>query len=251
MSVPLYEQNEFRLDPDDLERVITDNTRLIIINSPSNPTGAVLGKEEIIRIAEIAEKYDVYLVSDEIYSRLNFSESNTFYSPSMLDKCKERTIVINGFSKAFAMTGWRLGAAIGPEEVIAKMGLLNETIVSCVPPFIQSAGIVAIEQEHTELEHMKREYVKRRDVIVAGLNSIPGVSCVQPKGAIYAFANIQDTGMSSDEFADFSLNQAKVGLLPGNSFGIYGEGFVRLSYVTGLEKIYMAIESIEKALRRR
>ena len=250
VSVPIYEKNNFRLNPNDLEKAITDKTRLIIINSPSNPTGSILTSNEVDQIVKIVKQRDIYLVSDEIYSRLNFSEEEGFETPSLYDKCKERTIVINGFSKAYAMTGWRLGVAIGPEVVIEKMGLLNETIVSCVPPFIQQAGIVAIEENHQELSLMKSEYKRRRDYIVAGLNSLKGVSCIMPEGAIYAFPNITETGMSSDEFADFSLNEAQVALLPGNNFGEYGEGYVRLSYVTGLENIEIAINRLGKALRR-
>jgi len=251
VTVPLKEENEFRLDPEDLRRKITDKTRLIIINSPSNPTGAVMTEDEIKQVAEIAKEYDIYLLSDEIYGRLIFNSDSIFLSPSYIDGCKERTIIINGFSKAYAMTGWRLGVAIGPESLIEKMGLLVSTIISCVPPFIQQAGIEAIQGDQSRIIHMKSEYDKRRKVLVDGLNSLPGVSCVMPRGAVYAFPNITKTGMTSEEFADFSLEKAQVALLPGTDFGEYGKGFVRMCYVNSQENIEKAIKALDIALRNR
>lgn len=251
VTVPLREENDFRLNPEDLRAKITDKTKMIIINSPSNPTGAVMSESDIKAVSEIAQEYGIYLLSDEIYGRLIFNESSKFLSPSYLDKCKERTIIINGFSKAFAMTGWRLGVAIGPKLLIEKMGLLVSTIVSCVPPFIQRAGIEAIKGDQTQVKMMKIEYDKRRKVLVDGLNSLPGVSCVMPTGAIYAFPNIQDTGMTSDEFADFSLEKAGVALLPGNNFGQCGEGYVRICYVNSLDNIKKAIGALDSALRNK
>lgn len=251
VTVPLYESNQFRLNPDDLRRRITAKTRLIIINSPSNPTGAVMTPEEIDAVARIAAEHDVYLLSDEIYARMVFDGVNRFYSPAVLDQCKDRTIIINGFSKAFAMTGWRLGVAIGPTDVVEKMGLVVQTIASCVPPFIQRAGIEAIEGDQAAITAMRVAYQERRDVLVDGLNRIPGVSCVKPEGAMYAFANVSGTGMNSDAFADFALKEAGVALLPGNNFGAHGEGFVRLCYVNSLENIRCAIENLEAAMKRR
>jgi aspartate aminotransferase len=248
VTVPLYEHNQFRLNPDDLRKRITSKTRLIIINSPSNPTGAVMTPDEIDEVARIAEEHDIYLLSDEIYARMVFDGEKKFHTPSMLDQCKERTIIINGFSKAFAMTGWRLGVAIGPKEVIEKMGLVVQTIVSCVPPFIQLAGIEAIKGDQSAVREMLSVYQQRRDVMVEGLNSIPGIKCVEPEGALYAFANISDTGMTSEEFTDFALEKAGVALLPGNNFGEYGEGFIRLCYVNTLENIKCAIDQLKQAL---
>lgn len=251
VSVPLYESNHFRMNPDDLRKRITSKTRLIILNSPSNPTGAVMTLEEIDEVARIAEEHDIYLLSDEIYARMVFDGENHFHSPSKLDQCKERTIIINGFSKAFAMTGWRLGVAIGPKEVIEKMGLVVQTIVSCVPPFIQLAGIEAIKGDQTLIVKMMAEYQKRRDVLVAGLNDIPGIKCVKPEGALYVFPNIASTGMSSEEFADFALEKAGVALLPGSNFGKHGQGFVRLCYVNTLENIELAIKKLAQAIKER
>lgn len=251
VTVKLKEENQFRLNPEDLKDAITNKTRLIILNTPSNPTGSVMLPSEIERVAQIAKDNDVYLLSDEIYGRLIFNNEKSFKSPSYIDHCKERTIILNGFSKAFAMTGWRLGVAIGPEEVIEKMGLLVSTIVSCVPPFIQRAGIEAITGDQTALIKMKEEYNERRKILVNGLNSIAGISCIEPDGAIYAFPNISGTGMSSDEFAKFALEEAGVALLPGNNFGESGEGFVRICYVNTTENILKAINKLKEALERR
>ncbi len=251
VTVKLKEENQFRLVPNDLERAITNKTRLIILNTPSNPTGSVMTPDEIRRVAEIAKKYDIYLLSDEIYGRLIFNNEKKFLSPSYMDQCKERTIIINGFSKAFAMTGWRLGVAIGPENVIEKMGLLVSTIVSCVPTFIQRAGIEAIVGEQSALIEMKNEYNERRKILVDGLNSIDGITCIEPDGAIYAFPNITGTGMSSDEFADFALDKAGVALLPGNNFGEAGEGYVRICYVNTKENIKKALQNLKIALENR
>lgn len=249
VTVPLHESNQFRLDPEDLRRRITSKTRLIIINSPSNPTGAVMTPDEINEVASIAAEHDIYLLSDEIYARMVFDGENRFHTPAILDQCKERTIIINGFSKAFAMTGWRLGVAIGPKEVIEKMGLVVQTIVSCVPPFIQIAGIEAINGDQSAISDMRAAYQQRRNVLVEGLNNIPGIHCVKPDGAMYAFPSITGTGMTSDEFAQFALEKAGVALLPGNNFGKHGEGFVRLCYVNTLVNIELAIEHLEQALK--
>lgn len=251
VTVPLHESNQFRLNPDDLRKAITPKTRLIILNSPSNPTGAVMTAEEIDEVARIAEEHDIYLLSDEIYARMVFDGGSRFHTPAVLDKCKERTIIINGFSKAFAMTGWRLGVAIGPKDVIEKMGLVIQTIVSCVPPFIQAAGIEAIKGDQSAITEMLRSYQQRRDVLVNGLNAIAGIKCVKPEGALYAFPNVSGTGMSSDEFADFALEKAGVALLPGNNFGAHGEGFVRLCYVNTQENIERAIEKLTQAIKER
>lgn len=248
VCVPLRESNGFRLDPDDLRSKITSRTRLIIVNSPSNPTGAVMTPEDLKEVARIAAENDIYLVSDEIYARLVFGGADVFYSPATTDRCRERIIVINGFSKAFAMTGWRLGVAIGPAQVIEKMGLLVQTIVSCVPPFVQRAGIEAINGDQGAIHSMRVAYQERRDALVQGLNQVPGLTCVKPEGAMYAFPNITGTGMTSDEFSNFALEKASVALLPGNNFGVHGEGFVRLCYANSLGNIRRAVDQLGRAL---
>ncbi len=251
VRVPLKEENAFRMNPDDVRALITDKTRLIIMNSPQNPTGSVMTVEEIEEMAKIAEEYDLFLFSDEIYSRMMFDDTAKFSSPGYLDECKKRTIIANGFSKAFAMTGWRIGIAIGPEDVIAKMALLLQTTSSCVTPFIQYAALEAITGNQDQVKVMVDEYKERRDLIVDGLNAIKGITCVRPGGAIYVFANIKGTGMTSDEFVDFVLNEAGVALLPGNNFGIYGEGYIRMCCVTAKKDIIEGLRRMKVALEKR
>ncbi len=250
IKIPLYEKNEFRLNPKDVEKAITDKTRMIIINSPSNPTGAVMTEEEIKEIYEIARKYDIYLLSDEIYARMMHKDSDTqFCSPSKYDHCKERTIIVNGFSKSYAMTGWRLGIVIGPSELIEKMGLLLETTTSCVSPFIQIGGIEALRGDQEPINKMMKEFRERRDLIVKELNNVPGMSCINPKGAFYVFPNIKQTGLTSQEFAELMLNRAGVAVCPGSFFGEQGEGYVRLCYANSLENIKKGIERMKDALK--
>ncbi len=251
VPVPLREENEFRMHPDDVRRAITPKTRLIILNSPHNPTGSVMTPEEIDAIAAIAEEHELFLYSDEVYARMIFDDATPFHSPSKRDRCRERTIVANGFSKAFAMTGWRLGVAIGPSDVIEKMGLLLQTTSSCVAPFIQRAGIEAIIGDQTQVNAMMTEYRLRRDLLVDGLNKIPGISCLKPGGAIYVFPSIAGTGLTSDQFADLMLEQAGVAVLPGNNFGAAGEGFVRLCYAVSRERITEGLKRIEQTLQAR
>jgi len=246
IRIPLKEENEFRMNPKDIEEKITEKTRLIIINSPQNPTGSVMTKDELKEVYEIAKKHDLYLYSDEIYARMIYDDSE-FFSPSIYDKCLERTIISNGFSKSFAMTGWRLGALIGPTNVIEKMGLLLQTTSSCVSPFIQKAGIEAIKGDQVEIRNMVKEYQERRDLLVDGLNSIDGISCLKPGGAFYLFANIKETGMTSDQMANFLLEHAGVVVLPGNDFG---EGYIRFCFATNQENIQKAIVKIKNALKR-
>ena len=251
VPVPLREENQFRMNPDDVRKRITEKTRLIIINSPNNPTGSRMVRSELEAIALIAREHDIYLLSDEVYARLVYESTEIFYSPSSVDCCQERTILSNGFSKAFAMTGWRLGSLIGPEDVIAKMGLLLQMTSSCVSPFIQRAGIEAISGDQSESKVMVDEYKKRRNLLVEGLNSLPCVSCLLPEGAFYVFPNISRTGMTSEEFAEVMLNEASVALLPGTNFGSNGEGHVRLCYAVSRDCIVKGIERMRKVLESR
>lgn len=246
VGIPLREENSFHMGANEIRKRITNKTRLIIINSPQNPTGAVMTKEEIEEIALVAEEHDIYLLSDEIYSRVIYDKVH--YSPSILDKCLERTIILNGFAKSFSMPGWRLGYAIGPHEVIKKMGLLFQTIYSCTPPFVQYGGISALKGNQEVIEKRIQLYKSLRDLIVRKLNGIPGVSCLVPDGACYVFPNIKKTGINSVEFADFVLEKAGVALLPGTCFGECGEGYVRLCYTRRPEIVEKGCERIKKAL---
>jgi aspartate/methionine/tyrosine aminotransferase len=250
VRVPAREENEFRLSPKDVEAAITDKTTMILVNSPSNPLGAVMTEEEIRRIYDIAERHDLWLLSDEIYTRIVYDEARTnFFSPSVIDRCQERTIVVNGFSKTYAMTGWRLGISTAPEELTSKMRLLLETTSSCVQLFLQRAALEALNGSQDSVHEMVAEYQKRRDYIVQKLNNIAGISCVNPKGAFYVFPNIRETGRTSQEFADTMLEEAGVALAPGPVFGEYGEGFVRLSYCNSMENIENGLERMDYALR--
>lgn len=248
IRVPLKEENKFKMNPDDIRRAITPKTRLIIINSPNNPTGSVISPEDLDEIYKIAKEKNIYLLSDEVYSRMLYGETK-FHSPSVNDKCKESTIIINGFSKSFAMTGWRLGVAIGPKEIIEKMGLLVQALCSCTPPFIQRAGIAAIKGNQSDVRKMVAIYKKRRNMLVDGLNKIPGIKCLKNEGAFYVFPNIKGTGMTSEEFADFALEKAKVALLPGTNFGECGRGYIRLTYATSAESIKKGLKRLEMAIK--
>jgi len=249
VRIPLLEKNDFRLNPIDVAKAVTDKTRMIIINSPSNPTGALMTEKEIRDIYEIAKERNIFLLSDEIYARMVYQDQGVkFFSPACLDRCTENTIIVNGFSKSYAMTGWRLGVATGPRELIDKMGLLLETTTSCVSPFIQMAGVEALTGSQETIYRMIDEYRKRRDVMVAGLNSLPGISCITPKGAFYVFPNINNTHLGSRKFCTVMLEKAGVSLTPGTVFGENGEGYVRLCYVNSLENIQKGIERMGKAL---
>lgn len=228
--------NSFGVNLVELESRITPRTRMIILTSPNNPSGSVLSKVELESIYEIAAKHNIYLYSDEIYSRMVYEKSD-FYSISELDACRERVILANGFSKAFAMTGWRLGVLVAPEPLAEKMMLILQTTSSCVSPFIQRAGAEAINGTQREVEDMMSEYRRRRDLLVEGLNSIPGISCESPKGAFYVFADVSSFGISSEDFATRALEDAGIAILPGTDFGPNGEGFVRLSFANSISRL--------------
>ena len=246
VKIPLSESNDFRLDPDDLRKVVSNNTKMIIINSPHNPTGAVMTEDEIREVYEIAEYYDIYLLSDEVYARMVYEDTNTkFCSPSVYDQCRERTLIVHSFSKSYAMTGWRIGAITAPEKVIKRMSLLLETITSCVSPFVQLGAVKAMTDSQEYVDGMIAEYRKRRDIIVAGLNEIKGISCLKPGGAFYVFPNIQNTGYTSEEFSRIVLEKANVATCPGIFFGTAAEGYVRFCFANSQSNIKEALDRIE------
>jgi aspartate/methionine/tyrosine aminotransferase len=246
---PLYEKNAFRMRAEDIEPLITDKTRLLIINSPQNPTGAITEPWALKEIYELAVKYDLYVYSDEIYARMVYGDQD-FFSIASLDQCKERVILSNGFSKAFAMTGWRLGTLVMPPIVAERMMMLLQTTSSCVAPFLQRAGIEAIKGDQQAVNAMMTEYKERRDILIPALNSIPGISCHTPGGAFYAFPNISSFGMNSEDFADYMLENAGIAILPGSCFGQQGEGFVRIVYASSREKIKEALSRLENACKK-
>ena len=249
VKVPTYESNEFKIDPKDLRKAVTKKTRMIIINSPNNPTGAVMNEGEIKEIYEIAESFDLYLLSDEVYGRMVYKDDHTqFFSPTVYDQCKERTLLVHSFSKSYAMTGWRIGAIAGPEEVARRMALLLETIASCVSPFIQLAAVQAMTSSQDNIDSMISTYRKRRDLIVSGLNDIDGIQCLKPGGAFYVFPNIKGTGLTAEEFSSQLLEKFGVATCPGNFFGEAGEGYVRFCYANAEGRILEAIDRIKKFL---
>lgn len=246
INVPLKEEYKFSIKAFDIAKAITPRTRLIIINSPNNPTGAVIPEDEIFEIARIAKKYNLFLLSDEVYSKIIYGGKHV--SPSYLDWCRERTIVLQSLSKAYAMSGWRIGYAVGPSNLITKMGLLLQTIISCLPAFTQYGAITALKECDDLIEIRRKTLEIRRDVLVDGLNSISGIFCLKPEGAFYVFPNIKQTGLSSKEFADKMLEHG-VCILPGDCFGKNGEGYVRLSYASISESdIKEALNRIKGAL---
>lgn len=249
VAYPLREKNGFRMRAEDIEPLITSETRLLIINSPQNPTGAITEPEHLAEIYNLAVKHDLYIYSDEIYSRMVY-EKNQFFSISSLDHARERVILSNGFSKAFAMTGWRLGSIIAPKPVAERMMMLLQTTSSCVSTFIQRAGIAAIEGDQSPVQKMMETYKRRRNILVDGLNSIPGIHCHLPGGAFYAFPNISSFGLSSEEFADYMLEEAGLALLPGSHFGSEGEGFIRMVYACSDKNIELALDRLTEACRK-
>ena len=242
--VPLKQENGFRMQAADVRALITDKTRLLILNSPNNPTGAVMTKEELRDIYDLCVEKDIYLYSDEIYSRMIYDDYE-FASPSQYDQCKTHVILSNGFSKAFAMTGWRLGALIGPPVVMERMFMLLQTTSSCVSPFIQSAGIEAIRGPQDAVYKMMNEYKHRRNVLVDGLNEAKGFSCQLPGGAFYAFPNITGTGLSDVEVSERLIDEVGVVTVPGSCFGEHGIGHIRLCYATDIHSILEAIDKIK------
>jgi len=243
--VPLLEENEFRMNPDDIEDRITDKTKLIVVNSPQNPTGSVMTRSELDKVAEIAEEHDIFIVSDEIYSKMTYD--TTHYTPTKRDEAKDRTVLLDGFSKYYAMTGWRLGYMVAPIKMVERLQDFLVSAVSCTAAFTQWAGLEALTGDQNFISDMMIRFKNKRDRIVKGLNSIACLTCQTPKGAFYTFPSIIETGMTSQECADHLLYNAGVAVLPGTAFGPYGEGYLRFSYATDLEKIDIAVERIKKS----
>ncbi len=244
VAVPLLEENGFGFDLAAFEKLLTPRTKLVILNSPSNPTGGTLSADLLRGIAKLAVERDFWVLTDEIYSRVLYEgvHSSIAAMPGMF----ERTVILDGFSKIYSMTGWRLGYAIGPRELIQQMTRLQVNSTSCTAPFTQLAGAEALTGPQEEPARMVEVFRQRRDRIVAGLNAIRGVSCVTPTGAFYAFPNIRGTGLSSQQCADALLKEAGVAVLPGTSFGAHGEGYIRLSYATSIENINEALVRMER-----
>ncbi len=246
VPVDTYEKNAFALDPADLEAAITPKTKAILLNFPCNPTGAVLTEEQTRRIAEIAEKHDLLVIADDIYSELTYGKMTP--SIATMPGMRERTIVLHGFSKAFAMTGFRIGYACGPQKVIDAMMKIHQYTMLCASITAQDAAEEALKNGKSSMTAMRAEYQDRRNVIVKGFNDI-GLPCLKPSGAFYVFPNITSTGMSSADFALELLKRKNVAVVPGDAFGDCGSGYIRCSYATSIEGIREALKRIGEFVR--
>jgi aspartate/methionine/tyrosine aminotransferase len=246
VPIQLKEDKNFAFDPEELRKLITDKTKLLIINSPQNPTGGILTREAIEKIAEIIKDKDIMVLSDEIYSRLVF-EGDPF-SITQIPGFKDRTIILDGFSKTYAMTGWRAGYGVMNTELAPKIAKLMTNSNSCNNAFVQKGCIEALEGPQDGADKMRAEFIARREIIVEGLNSIKGFSCIMPHGAFYAFPNITKTGYTSKELNDHLLYKGNVAALSGTAFGAFGEGYLRFSYANSRENIKEAIKRIKQVL---
>jgi aspartate aminotransferase len=242
VPVKLREENDFRLDTDELKKLVTDKTKLIIINSPHNPTGGILTRDDLKAIADIAISKDLYVLTDEIYNRIIYE--GKFETLLQFPGMQERTIILDGLSKTYAMTGWRLGYGVMNSKMAYYQARLMTNSNSCTASFSQRALIEALTGPQDEPKKMVEEFRKRREVIVEGLNQIPRISCKNPKGAFYVFPNITKTGWNSQKLADHILSDAGVAVLSGTSFGAFGEGYLRLSYANSVENIKKGLDRI-------
>ncbi|SNU05024.1 aminotransferase [Lachnospiraceae bacterium] len=243
VTIDLKNENQFKLTAGELEAAITEKTKVLILSFPNNPTGAVMTREDLLPIAELCKKHDIYVISDEIYSELTYSEQGHF-SIGALPGMKERTIIINGFSKAYAMTGWRLGYALAPEKVAGLMTKIHQFCIMCAPTTSQYAAIEAVKNGDKDIAVMKKSYDERRRFLFKRLNDM-GMPAFEPMGAFYIFPSIKRTGLSSDDFATRLLREEKLAVVPGNAFGTSGEGFIRISYAYSIDRLREAMDRIE------
>lgn len=239
--IELKEENEFRLTKEELLNAITDKTKILVLPFPNNPTGAIMEKADLIEIAEVVKEKDIYVMSDEIYSELTYSGKHV--SIASLPGMKERTILINGFSKAYAMTGWRLGYAAAPEVILEQMLKIHQFAIMCAPTTSQYAAVEALRNGEADVKKMRDSYNQRRRFLLNEFEKI-GLDCFTPYGAFYAFPSIKKFGMSSDEFAERLLKEQKVAVVPGTAFGACGEGYLRISYAYSIEDLKLALERI-------
>jgi len=246
---PVYadvnEGNRFKMTADVIEPLITDKTKIIIVNSPSNPTGAILNEGELRDIADLAEKYNVYIISDEPYEKIIY-DGNEHFSIGSIHKTSDRVITVNSLSKTFAMTGWRVGYVAANEEIISKMIKLNEYVIASINEAFQLAGITALENTDSEIQQMVDYYDKNRTTFVNGINKVKGFSCLTPLGAFYAFPNIKEFGMSSEEVADLLLEKAGIITSPGSAFGQNGEGYLRISFANDKASVEEAVKRLQE-----
>jgi aminotransferase len=248
VEIPSRLENNFTVDPDDIRRAITPRTKIIFIGYPSNPTGAVAPRDVMLEIARIAEEHDLLVVSDEIYDRLVYDFEHVCF-PALSDSLKQRTVLLGGFSKDYAMTGWRIGYACGPADIIKGLVRIHQYTIMSAPTTAQDAALEALKSGEPYVHEMVTEYDRRRRLLVSGLNRL-GLSTFEPKGAFYAFPNIQASGMDDETFAEKLLREEHVAVVPGNAFGPGGDGFVRMCYATSYEQIEEALRRMEKFMTR-
>ena len=247
VPMQLHESKDFNIEIDEIAGQITGRTKLMVINSPNNPCGSIIPREDLERLSELAKEHDIIVLSDEIYSK--FLYEGEHHSVSTFPDMRERTILLDGFSKAYSMTGWRIGYGVMPLDLVEPISRLATNSVSCTASFTQIAAMEALSGPQDDTHTMVAEFKRRRDIIVDGLNQIKGIRCRVPKGAFYAFPNIEETGMTSQQFADDLLNKAGVACLTGQAFGDYGDGFVRFSFANSAENIEKALDRIESFVK--
>jgi len=243
--VPTMPEDEFRLQPETVASAITEKTRAVLLSYPNNPTGAIMTHSDLEDLADVVVENDLLVISDEVYAKLSYSGSHTSFA--QLEGMKDRTLILNGLSKSHAMTGWRIGYALGDAAVVGAMTKVHQYTMLCAPTMAQVAALEAMEKGDEGMLQMRHEYDLRRRLFVSGLNRI-GLSCFEPRGAFYAFPSVQTTGLSSEEFAERLLKEQKVAVVPGNVFGASGEGFLRCSYATSREELIEALDRMETFL---
>jgi len=241
-TVPTGLSDEFRVQPEDIEKAITEKTRAVLLSYPNNPTGAIMTRADLEDLADLVVEHDLLVISDEVYAKLSYSGSHCSFA--QLEGMKERTLILNGLSKSHAMTGWRIGYALGDPALVGAMTKVHQYTMLCAPTMAQVAAVEALEKGNEEMLHMKHEYDLRRRLFVSGLNRI-GLTCFEPRGAFYAFPSVQGWSLSSEEFAERLLKEQKVAVVPGNVFGESGEGFLRCSYATSREELIEALDRME------
>lgn len=246
--IPVYEADGFNFTKERLEQAVSSRSKVILINTPANPTGGVASRVLLEQIAEVAVKYDLYVIFDEVYKYLLYDEEN-FFNIANAPGMRERTLVIDSFSKSYAMTGWRAGYIAGPEAIVSKIPKIHENIVSCIPAFVQRAAAEALKHGRAAVQKMGEQYRRHREIIWKGINQIEGLSCIKPAGAFYVFVNIRQTGLSSEEFVLRLLKEGHVAAAPGSAFGSEGEGFVRMCYAASEKDIREGLRRIEKFMK--
>jgi aspartate/methionine/tyrosine aminotransferase len=249
VPMQLHESSAFNVDIDEIEARITDRTKLMIVNSPNNPCGSVIPEEDLQRLANLAKEHDIAVLSDEIYNR--FLYEGEHHSIAAFPGMRDRTIILDGLSKSYAMTGWRIGYGVMPQELVEPISRLATNSVSCTASFTQIAALEALSGPQERSYSMVEEFKKRRDIIVAGLNDIPGIRCPLPLGAFYVFPSIEETGITSQVFAESLLSEAGVASLAGESFGRFGNGYIRFSFANSVENLEIALERIRNFVRSR